>query len=117
MNDFDLEANLRALSAPERGDDYWQDFPRQVTGALRARPLRRPARSSWLPQLAWGFSLAFGCFALGYFIGHNEGPRGFTRALMENQREFRLSLARFPEQFRNHMLDENGIQQLLPDQP
>jgi hypothetical protein len=114
---FDLDAQLRALHAPERSEEYWADFPRRVTGELRTRPLPRPMRTTWLPQLAWGFSLAFGCFALGYFIGHNDGSRGFTHSLLQNQQEFRMSLAKFPEQFRTLMLDERGMQKLLPDQP
>ncbi len=117
MNDSELEAQLRALPNPERSEEYWADFPRRITRDLRTRPLPRPAPSSWLPQVAWGFSLAFGCFALGYFIGHNEVPRGLTHAMLENQREFRVSLTKFPDQVRSLMLNEHGLQTLLPEQP
>jgi len=117
--DFDLDAQLRRLQTPERSAEYWADFPGRVTGELRARPLPRPnrARASWLPQLAWGFSLAFGCFVLGYVIGHNDGPRGFTHSLLQNQRQFSVSLAQFPDRFRSLMLEERGMQKLLPEQP
>ena len=56
--DFDLDAQLRALHAPERSEEYWADFSRRVTGELRTRPLPRPQRSSWLPQLASGQTVA-----------------------------------------------------------
>ena len=48
-DNFDLDARLRALPAPERSEEYWADFPRRVTRELRTRPLPRPLRSSWLP--------------------------------------------------------------------
>ncbi len=114
---FDLDAQLRTLRAPERPADYWAEFPPRVTREMRARPLPRPRPSSWLPQLAWGFSLAFGCFALGYFIGHNDVPRGFTHSLLQNQQEFRMSVVKFPERFRRLVLDESSMQKLLPEQP
>ena len=113
MNESDLDKQLRAVSAPERSDEYWSDFPGRVTRELRSRPLPRPVRSSWMPQLAWGFSLAFGCFVLGYYLGHTDVPRGLTNAWQENRRE----MARLPDQFRMIMLDEHGLQKLVPDQP
>jgi len=116
-DNFDLDAQLRTLRLPERSEAYWEDFPRRVTGELRTRLLPRPASPSWRPQLAWGFGLAFGCFVLGYFIGHNDAPRGFTHSLIQNQQELRVSLTKFPDQFRSFMLNERGMQKLLPDQP
>ena len=110
MKDFDLDAQLQALRLPERGGEYWADFPRRVTGELRSRPLPRPVRSSWLPQLAWGFSLAFGCFALGYYLGHNEVPRGITHAWIQHQKE----IAKFQTQINSY--DEHGLRKLLTDQ-
>lgn len=117
MNNFELDQLLKACPAPELGEAYWEAFPGQVTRRLRQRPLPRPARSGWGPQLAWGFGLAFGCFALGYFIGHQEESQGFTRTWLANQRELQVSLTHFPEHFRDYVLNEKGMRQLLPDQP
>ena len=120
MNDFDLDSQLKALRTPERSGEYWTDFPGRVTEELRSRPLPRPVRSaasSWLPQLAWGCALALGCFALGYFIGHDDTPKGIRRAVLENQREIRLTLVTFPKQMQAMMQDEHGLQKLVKDQP
>ena len=117
MKNFDLDTHLRVSRAPERSDEYWADFPGRVTREVRSRPLPRPARSSWLPQLAWGFSLAFGCFALGYFIGHDGVPKSVSHALLENQHEIRMSVVTFPQHLRTFMQDEHGLQKLVPDQP
>jgi hypothetical protein len=112
MNNFDLDSQLKALRTPERSEEYWEDFPRRVTGELRRRPLSRPARSSsWLKQVAWGFSLAFGCFVLGYCLGHNDVSRGISRAWLENQRE----IVKLHAQIRT--FDEHGVRKLLTDQP
>jgi len=111
MNNFDLESQLKALRMPERSEEYWDDFPGRVTRELRGRPLPRSLRSSWLPQLAWGFCLAFACFALGYLLGHNDVSRGITHAWKEDQRE----IAKFHAQITSY--DEHGVRKLLTDQP
>jgi len=110
MNDFDLDAQLKALRPPERDEDYWADFPGRVSRELR-RPPVRPLRSSWLPQLACGFCLAFVCFALGYYLGHDKISRQISNVWREDQQE----LARFNAQIAS--FDEHGLRKMLADQP
>lgn len=117
MNDFDLDSQLKALRTPERDEEYWADFPGRVTRELRRRPLPRPVRFSWMSQLAWGFSLAFGCFALGYFLGHDDLAPGFSRSLLRDQSQVHMSLVTFPERLRAFLENEHDLQKLAPDQP
>jgi hypothetical protein len=60
MNDKDLEKKLKAARVPERGEDYWESFPRLVSAKLRTAPAKRPViEHHWLPRLAWGGGIAF----------------------------------------------------------
>jgi hypothetical protein len=53
MNDFDLESRLRELGAPERSDEYWDDFPSRIRAQLRRRqPMLEPRREGF-SSLAW----------------------------------------------------------------
>jgi hypothetical protein len=46
MNDQELAAKLRAVSVPERSEEYWKNFPQTVCAQLRPAPAARTARSA-----------------------------------------------------------------------
>ena len=112
MTDFDLDAQLHALRPPERSKEYWVDFTARVTRGRHYRPPPRPAPAvSWLPQIAWGFCLAFCCFVLGYYLGHN----GVSRQLDRVWRQDRQEIVRFQTQLSAY--DEHGLRKQLAEQP
>jgi hypothetical protein len=120
MNDLDLEKKLKAARVPERGEDYWESFPRLVSAKLRATPTVRPSvERHWLPRLAWGGGIAFACLAIGFAIGHWRGrlQQSDPYALLQNEKMLREVTAMFPNRVRAIVQDKQGIQLVLSDQP
>lgn len=118
MNDLDLEKKLKAARVPERGEDYWESFPRLVSAKLRATPAGRPeVERHWLPRLAWGGGIAFACLVIGFAIGHWRGraEKNDPYALLQNGKMLHEVLTLFPNRVRAIMQDEHGVQLVLSD--
>jgi len=119
MNDKDLEIKLKAARIPERGEDYWESFPRLVSARLRAPPAERPAvERHWLPRLAWSGGVAFACLVIGFAIGHWHGraEKQDAYALLQNGKMLREVLTLFPNRVRAIVQDQHGVQLVLADQ-
>jgi hypothetical protein len=116
MNDSDLERKLKSAHAPERTEEYWGDFPRQVMAQLRANPELRPHRAQWKPKLAWGIGIAFACLMIGFAVGHWRGrTESDSFALLQNEKMLREVLTMFPNRIRAIEQDEHGVRLVLSD--
>lgn len=118
MNDMDLEKKLKDACVPERGEDYWESFPRVVLARLRAAPAERPEiEPRRVSKLAWS-GVAFACLVIGFAIGHWPGrtERNDPYALLQNQKVLREVLTLFPNRVRAIVQDERGAQLVLSDQ-
>jgi hypothetical protein len=119
MNDLALEKKLKAAQVPERGEDYWESFPRLVSAKLRTTPAGRPmVERHWLLRLAWGGGIAFACLVIGFAAGHWHGrmEKNDTYALLQNGKMLREVLTLFPNRVRAIVQDEHGVQLVLSDQ-
>jgi len=72
MNDSELERRIRATRAPERPEEYWEDFPQRVMSRAATRRNEAPQREPWLAAAAWGTGLALACVMLGFGIGQSD---------------------------------------------
>jgi hypothetical protein len=133
MNNSDLEKKLKSARVPERTQEYWDDFPQQVTRSLRtAVPGSagfQPAGSvdvetrrqdggapKWQPKLAWGFGVAFACLVIGFAIGHRHGKaEADSFALLQNEKMLHEVLTMFPNRVRAIEQDEHGVRLVLSD--
>ena len=120
MNNADLDKLLKTARVPERGGDYWQEFPKRVLRCLnRARTPRvsrpRPQRAAaW----AWGLGLAAACVAAGFFFGFRQGRVGpEERQLAALQKIYREVAVLFPNQLRAIIIDEQGPRLVLAEKP
>jgi hypothetical protein len=109
MNDFELESKLRSVRAPEKTDEYWQDFPVQVRSQLRRPPAVERAQTRWMPQWAWSSGLATACVILCLSLW----PAFQT--VVKGERTLQRDAARFPHQLHLLMADEHGMQYLVSE--
>ena len=117
MNDFDLESKVKAVRVPERNDEYWEAFPQRVLAELRAVPMERPERWSYLTGLWCGGQVAMACLALAFCLWQSRMPRGLSHTLRNDERQLRQSMARFQNNLGRLMQDEHGLQKLVEDPP
>lgn len=122
MNNEELDRLLKSARVPEREPEFWSDFPRSVTAAIRrgAATSRTdvPERSSrkWA-YAAWGFGLAAACvvisLALGVWRGNNSGVA--TSTMAEAKTYYREIEKLFPNQVRAIVFDRQGAHLVLAD--
>jgi hypothetical protein len=120
MNDSELEKVLKTEPAPDRTPEFWEDFPRRVSGKIhwRAQHEATPGvapRHRW-SGLAWGLSVGTACLVLGIALGNWRGAKR-ANALLQNEKLVREVLAMFPNQVRAIVQDENGLSLSLADEP
>ena len=118
MNDAELNRILKSAETPRRDDEYWEDFPGQVTRQLN-RPLP-PERnvSRWLPRLAWAGGLAAVCVLVGFIVGHQSGRNEAANGngqLLQSEKLIGEVMAMFPNRVRAIVKDESGIRLVLSD--
>lgn len=118
MNDTELNRILKSAEAPRRSEEYWNDFPGQVTRQLN-RPLP-PERctTNWLPRLAWAGGLAAVCVVAGFILGHqfaHTETAGGNGQVLQNEKLIREVMALFPNRVRAIVKDESGMQLVLSD--
>ena len=118
MNDAELNRILKSAETPRRSEEYWKDFPGQVTRQL-SRPLPPERRASrWLPRLAWAGGLAAMCVLAGFILGHQfahtETASGNGQVL-QNEKLIREVMAMFPNRVRAIMKTDAGLQLVLSD--
>ncbi len=119
MNNSDLEKKLKSARIPERSEEYWKDFPRQVRAGLNRISGERPVWQHRKRHLARGIGLAFACIVLVIGIAAplmwHSMPEN-SEASLQNQKVLREMFAMFPHQVRAIVEDEQGMHLQLSDQ-
>jgi hypothetical protein len=117
MNQPELNSILKKARTPERLEEFWAEFPQQVTRGLnRARTENYRQKQNWFPRLAWGFATVI-CILAAFAIGHWRGQvetKGSTDVLADAN-VVQETLAMFPNQVRAIVQDERGINLILSD--
>jgi 2-polyprenyl-6-methoxyphenol hydroxylase-like FAD-dependent oxidoreductase len=117
MNHFDLESKIKSVRVPERDAQFWQDLPQRVLARAQAAPERQPAprRHCLFAILSSPFAVA--CLVLGLCLWQSQMPQAISRALLQDEREMRQTLAQFPARLDTLMRDEHGLHYLIQDPP
>jgi hypothetical protein len=117
MKNFDLDSELKTLSVPERGREFWDAFPQRVLAQVRAAPAAPPVRTTSMRRRAWGMGAALACLVASLCLGLSRVPKTACYALLKNGRELRQTARQFPGQLRALMQDEHGLHKLIEDEP
>jgi hypothetical protein len=142
MNDKELNEVLKRAAVPERGADYWERFPSQVTAVIERR--RQDARAeksthasvaavveggaawAWVSAFrslvskpAFAFGIAAVCLTLGFVLGFWRGQRSpsYDPQLAEAQQYFREIQGLFPRQLQAIVFDQQGAHLVLAQEP
>jgi hypothetical protein len=114
MNEFDLNATLKAAKTPRPSEEYWNDFPRQVTAQLRREPPSRQPGPHWFPRLAWGFATMAACLAVILTVSHWRGEAS-SQDVLQSTKLIHETLAMFPNRVRAIVEDEHGLNLVLSE--
>lgn len=109
MNDRELESRLKAVRAPVKADEYWEDFPGRVRMQL-PRPAaaeRRQTRATPLWALSGGLALACVTFILLLWPAF--------QTVVRDERVLQREAARLPNGLHALMADEHGMQYLVQE--
>src|SRR5271167_3677454 len=87
MKKFDLDSELKAMSVPERGQEFWDSFPERVLDELRSTPPAPSGRLIPVPWLAWGLGTALACLAALLCLGHSRLGKTACYALLKDERK------------------------------
>lgn len=114
MNNFNLDAVLKAAKTPQGSAEDWNDIPCEVLAELRrvSAPERVATRQSL--RLAWGIGLAMACLAIAFSIGYWRGQAS-SPDVLQNAKVIRETLAMFPNRVRAIVQDERGLSLVLSD--
>jgi len=119
MNKTELDSILKKARTPERPEEFWAEFPGQVTRGLnRVQTESYRADRNWFPRLAWGFATAIcilAAFAIGHWRGQVETQTVSHNDALADIKVVRETLAMFPNQVRAIVQDERGINLVLSD--
>jgi hypothetical protein len=115
MTDPELDAQLRAVCAPEPDPDYWDWFPRRVLVEVRAATPPRAARRG-LGRLAVRLAWACGLLVLCMESPQHCPVRNAVASLKSFAR-FPSDLAQLPRSVRAIMRVDRGLGSLVEDQP
>lgn len=118
MNDTELDKILRAAAPPERPEEYWEGFPRQIESRLgRPSPAPRALRRV-APRFAWAVAIALACVFAGYLIGQRAGRTNAAAEgdrLLQNRKFIQELTGMFPERVRAIVNDESGVHLVLSE--
>ena len=132
MKDKELNEVLKRAAVPERGEEYWERFPSQVTAEIerRRQHLRAAdagdrtwawtgALRSFFGKPAFALGVAAICLALGFGLGSWNGHRspGKDTQLAEARKYFRELDALFPHQLQAIVFDQQGTLLMLAPEP
>ena len=132
MTDKELNEVLQRAAVPERGEDYWERFPSQVTAEMERR--RQHARAvdkgntiwtwtgalrSFVGEPAFALGVVIVCLVLGFILVSWNGHRfpGMDSQLVEARKYFRELEALFPHQLQAIVFDQQGTHFLLAPEP
>lgn len=113
MNDFDLESKIKSMRAPHRPDEYWEEFPDRVLVELRRRPASHQALI--MPAVFSGARWALTCLMIGFCLWQSGIPKGFSRAIIRDERQIKQSVERFHANLGRLMQDEHGLHHLIEE--
>ena len=114
MNDSDLDAKLKSVPLPERPEDYWENFPAQVSFQLRRAARLEEVHERWLPRFAWRLGAGFACLVLGLLI-FGQPLKTATGAIFKDEKIIRKQLVELPRHLRIFMADEHGLHYLVAE--
>ena len=114
MNDFDLEAKLKSVPMPERGEEYWEHFPTRVRMNWQRSRRESPARAARSPRLAWAGGLAL-VLVIGVLCVHFVVLQNASRAVTRHEKHLRTQLARLDTGLHVLMFNPHGMGYLLND--
>jgi hypothetical protein len=109
MNDRELESRLKAVRAPVKADEYWEDFPGRMRMQL-PRPAvveRRQTHATPLLALSGGLALACATFILLLWPAF--------QTVVRDERVLQREAARLPTGLHALMADEHGMQYLVQE--
>jgi hypothetical protein len=109
MNDSELQAKLNAVRAPEKTEEYWENFPAQVRSQLRRPMAMEQSQTRWMPRWSWSSGLATACVVLVLSLW----PA--FQAIVKDERALQRDAARFPHQLHLLIADEHGMQYLVSE--
>jgi hypothetical protein len=117
MNNPELDSILKKARTPERPEEFWAEFPQQVTRGLnRERTENFRPEQNWFARMACGFATAIcilAVFAIGRWRGQVETKA--STDVLADAKVVRETLAMFPNQVRAIVQDERGINLVLSD--
>ncbi|HEY1790380.1 MAG TPA: hypothetical protein VGJ73_19695 [Verrucomicrobiae bacterium] len=118
MNKSELDLILKKARIPQPPEEFWEDFPEQVTRQLD-RPSRpeRLTRKNLFPRFAWAVAMAV-CIAMAFVAGHWRGRTEATaqpQDVLANAKLVQQTLAMFPNQVRAIVEDKTGLHLVLSD--
>lgn len=117
MNNDELDALLRRAKTPERSEEYWREFPTEVTREIRRRPQIEPESKPQWALWKWLLPVAATCVAAGFLWGfwHRSADGLSTAELERHQKVYRELAGMFPDQIRAILISEEGVQLELKD--
>jgi hypothetical protein len=132
MKDAELNEALKRATVPERGADYWEQFPNQVTAEIERR--RQTAGAAAGQDSAWAWTSTFRlliskpafalevaaiCLVLGLVLGSWNGHRspGGDPQLAQARKYFHELEALFPHQLQAVVFDQQGTHLMLAPEP
>jgi hypothetical protein len=114
MNNSELDSILKKARVPERPNDFWEMFPRQVIarlnrGRTQSNRRERPAFARW----AWGLGAA-ACVLMAFAAGHWRGQKD-SGDVLQSLKLVDETLAMFPHRVRAIVQDEHGLNLILSE--
>ena len=116
MKKSELDSILKKARTPEPMEEFWEEFPGQVTRQLNRPPWEIATQRHWFPKFAWALATAF-CVLIAFGLGHWRGQME-TRAtpdILANAKLVHETLAMFPNQVRAIVEDGHGLHLILSD--
>lgn len=116
MKNFDLEKQMKSLRVPEREEEYWETFSKNVMRSAQRRAAEQPARNAFVPRFAWSFGLATACLFAGFFLTKAGLPQKFSHTIAHRTVQIRHDMTQIHAGLNRLMQDEHGLHRLVEDQ-
>jgi hypothetical protein len=122
MKNPELDKLLRSATPPNRGEEYWEDFPGEVTARIKrgdaatAEVLPAPKHNFRL-LAGLGLGLATACIIAGFLIGFWRGREAGLdmRELALAKKYYQEVEALFPNQVQAIVFEQGGPRLILAD--
>jgi hypothetical protein len=114
MNDSDLRRKLRNIPVPDRTDEYWENFPTQMSITLRRFAPRPEPNENYFPRFALKLGMGLACIILSMII-FSEPLKAASNAVFQKEKFIHQQLTALPRQLHVLMADEHGLHYLIAD--